>query len=286
MWFMMIVSIILTAIGISRMVDPYSPQAMQFAFWIVGLVALGLGLIGLIRLEPRAEISHHREDTYSWGQMTQTILGNRQVAVFFIYLLLLLAALLGQDVLLEPFGGEAFNMTVEATTRITAVWGGATLAALAVAGILEGRISKRVTAQSGNICALVGFILITISGLLVQRSVFFTGVVLLGAGTGLSTVANLSLMLDMTIAQQVGLFIGAWGMSNAFSRLTGSLLAGVVRDVITQVLDNALFGYVAVFALESVLLLAAIVLFYRIDVNAFRRRAEELTLVERAAASD
>src|SRR4030067_3472886 len=35
MWFMMISSIILTAIGLSRMVDPYTPQALGRAFWIL-----------------------------------------------------------------------------------------------------------------------------------------------------------------------------------------------------------------------------------------------------------
>src|SRR5512139_1827606 len=40
MWFMMIVSIILTAIGLSRMVDPYTPEALSFAFRVIGLIAL------------------------------------------------------------------------------------------------------------------------------------------------------------------------------------------------------------------------------------------------------
>src|SRR5574339_236639 len=54
MWFMMIASIILTAIGLSRMVDPYTPEALISAFGYVAGSALLLGLLGLIRLEPRA----------------------------------------------------------------------------------------------------------------------------------------------------------------------------------------------------------------------------------------
>jgi BCD family chlorophyll transporter-like MFS transporter len=54
MFFMMITSIIFTAIGLSRMVDPYTPQALVRAFWVVGLAALFLGLVGLVRLEPRS----------------------------------------------------------------------------------------------------------------------------------------------------------------------------------------------------------------------------------------
>ncbi|MEW6403247.1 MAG: PucC family protein, partial [Chloroflexota bacterium] len=51
MWFMMILSIIGTAIGLSRLVDPYTPEALIRAFGYVGASALTLGLLGLIRLE-------------------------------------------------------------------------------------------------------------------------------------------------------------------------------------------------------------------------------------------
>ena len=57
MWFMMIVSIIATAIGLSRMVDPYTPEALIRAFGYVAASALILGLLGLIRLEPRSSPS-------------------------------------------------------------------------------------------------------------------------------------------------------------------------------------------------------------------------------------
>ncbi|MFH2102358.1 MAG: BCD family MFS transporter [Chloroflexota bacterium] len=284
MWVMMIISIIATAILISRMVDPYTPAALQRAFWAVGLAALVLGLIGLVKLEPRRPRPQEPEaERVSWKQMAHVLLNNPQARLFFIYLLLLLAALLGQDVLLEPFAAEAFGLTVAETTRITSIWGGATLLAMVTAGVMEGRLSKRIVAQTGNIVALAAFALITLSGFLANPAVFYTGVVLLGVGTGLSTVANLSLMLDMTTAQSVGLYIGAWGMANAFSRLTGSLLGGAVRDLATRLLGDAVLGYTLVFSIETLMLAIAILLFTRIDVSAFQRQAEERSPIERAA---
>ena len=50
MWFMMIASIIVTAIALSQMVDPYTPMALERAFWTIGLGALALGLLGLLSL--------------------------------------------------------------------------------------------------------------------------------------------------------------------------------------------------------------------------------------------
>jgi BCD family chlorophyll transporter-like MFS transporter len=284
MWFMMIVSIILTAIGLSRMVDPYTPEALIRAFGVVAAVALILGLLGLIRLEPRSGTSSSRaSESYTVKQMTSAITANPVARTFFIYLLLLLAAILGQDVLLEPFGAEAFGMTVTQTTRITSIWGTFVLIAIIFAGLLEGRVSKRLVAQFGNVGALLGFIVIVISGILINKHVFYTGVTLLGIGTGLSTVANLSLMFDLTIPGMVGLYMGAWGLSNALSRLTGSILGGVVRDVVTQTTGLALSGYLVVFGIEALMLLIAVLMLGRIDVDAFKKQIEEPAYVEKVA---
>jgi len=284
MWFMMITSIILTAIGLSRMVDPYTPEALIRAFGYVAVSALILGLLGLIKLEPRSSVSSSiSAEAYTLKQMTSAITANPVARVFFIYLLLLLAAILGQDVLLEPFGAEAFGLTVTQTTRITSIWGTFVLLAIIVAGFLEGRASKRLVAQLGNTGALLGFVVIVISGILLSKHVFYTGITLLGIGTGLSTVANLSLMFDLTVPGMVGLYIGAWGFSNALSRLTGSILGGVVRDVVTQATGAALSGYLVVFSIEALMLFIAAIMLYRIDVNAFQKQVHEPSHVEKVA---
>ena len=284
MWFMMIVAIIATAIGLSRMVDPYTPKALIRAFEYVAASALTLGLLGLIWLEPRSDkISSTASESYSIKEMASAITANPVARTFFIYLLLLLAAILGQDVLLEPFSAEAFGLTVTQTTRITSIWGTFVLIAIIVAGLLEGRVAKRAVAQAGNIGALLGFVVIVASGLMINKHVFYTGVTLLGIGTGLSTVANLSLMFDLTVPGMVGLYIGAWGFSNALSRLTGSILGGVVRDVVSQSTGNALSGYIVVFSIEALMLLIAAIMLYRIDVNAFRKQQHEPSFVEKVA---
>ncbi|OGO33632.1 MAG: PUCC protein [Chloroflexi bacterium RBG_16_57_11] len=284
MWFMMITSIILTAIGLSQMIDPYTPQALMRAFWAVGLAALIVGLLGLVGLEARSKQTSPGEGNYSWSTLARFILDNRQARIFFVYLVLLLAALLGQDILLEPFGGEAFGLTVQQTTRITSIWGVCVLAALLVAGALESRVPKRSVAAFGGWGALVGFVLIALSGVLTSSSVFYSGVVLLGVGTGLSTVSNLSLMLDMTTADKVGLFIGAWGMANALSRLLGSVLGGAVRDLVAHLTQQPVISYVVVFGVMALIMLVSLILLRRINVKAFQQQAEASpALVERAA---
>jgi BCD family chlorophyll transporter-like MFS transporter len=283
MWFMMIASIIMTAIGLSHMVDPYTPTALIRAFGIIAASALILGLIGLIKLESRTADLSPRSEAFTVKEMTSAITANPIARTFFIYLLLLLAAILGQDVLLEPFGAEAFGMTVTQTTRITSIWGTFVLIAIILAGLLEGRVTKRILAQFGNIGALIGFILILISGIMASKNIFYTGVTLLGLGTGFSTVANLSLMFDLTVPGQVGLYIGAWGFSNALSRLTGSVLGGVVRDGMAQLTGQALNGYLVVFGIEALMLLIASIMLAHIDVSQFKKQTHEPSFPEKVA---
>jgi BCD family chlorophyll transporter-like MFS transporter len=290
MFTMMILGLITTGLTLSRLVPTYSPEILTRAFNLVAASALTLGLLGLFRLEPRSKAESAqspRAEAYTVRQMTAAIMSNPVARVFFVYLLLLLAALLGQDVLLEPFGAQAFGMTIEQTSRFVSIMGTFTLLAFALAGALEGRVPKRRLAQTGNLGALLGFLTILASGILHSSGVFYAGLVLLGFGTGLSTVANLSLMFDLTVPEQVGLYIGAWGFSNGLSRLVGLFLAGIVADLATQVTGSALNGYLIVFGIEALMLIVAAFLFYRIDVSAFHRRASEPTFEEKLAlASD
>ncbi len=286
MMFVMVVFIILTSIGLSRLIEPYSPERLERAFSVIGGVALLLGIIGLVGLEPRFRMEDApapaAEDRRPWGQLVREVMGYPGARTFFLYLTLLLAAILGQDVLLEPFAAEALHMPVEATTRITSIWGGCMLLTLSLSSWMERKLGKRAVARLGAIVAVVGFACIAGFGLMGSKSGFFAGVMLLGLGTGWATVSNMSLMLDMTTTR-VGLFMGAWGIANALSRLLGTVMGGVLRDLITQISQNTLAGYVTVFIIEAVLLLLSLVLLSRIDVKRFQAHERQYSTAERAA---
>jgi MFS transporter, BCD family, chlorophyll transporter len=283
MWFVMIVGIIITAATLGRLLEGYNPAALQRAFGIVALASLFLGGLGLFRLEPKyvagQEPALEAERT-GWQTLIRGVLANRSARHFFFYLIILLAAILGQDVLLEPYGGEAFGLSVAATTRITSIWGTCVLITLLAAGWMERRMDKRSVARLGAWIAMAGFVLITLSGLVHQIGIFYLGVVLLGLGTGLSTVSNLSLMLDMTTAQ-IGLYIGAWGMADALARLLGTVLSGVIRDLAASLSHNAVLGYITVFIIEAILLGVSLMMLARIDVQHFRSQSQSMD--ERAA---
>jgi BCD family chlorophyll transporter-like MFS transporter len=283
MWFVMIVGIILTAATLSRLLGVFTHETLLRAFGYISFASFVLGGIGLFGLEPRYSAPAGASNApvrAGWQELIRGVLANPPARLFFLYLIVLLAAILGQDVLLEPFGGEAFGLSVSATTRITSIWGTCVLITLLVAGWLERWLDKRNVARLGAWMAIAGFLVIVLSGLTRQSNLFYLGVVLLGLGTGLSTVSNLSLMLDMTTAQ-IGLYIGAWGMADALARLLGTVLSGVIRDLVAQLSHDAILGYITVFLIEAALLGLSLVMLSRIDVQSFRRQAQ--SAAERAA---
>ncbi len=248
MFFIMVVCIIGTAATLSRMLENYTPSLLQNAFSTVALIAVGMGLAGLIGLERRSP-RHTSEARFPLRAVYAEVTGNPQVKRFFVYLVLMLAAVLGQDVLLEPFAARAFSLPVEVTTRITSIWGTFYLLSLIVSGMLEGRVPKLVIARLASSVAIVAFVLISASGLLASTGVFYAGVILLGLATGPATVANLSLMLDMTMPGKVGILIGAWGSASAFARLLGSLVTAIIRDLAALYPNGAITGYTLGFLL-------------------------------------
>jgi len=284
MWGMMILGIIFTAITLGQLVDPYTEAALQRSFWIIGTLALVFGLIGLIGLETKkSERDLSVGERSSWLIMAKEISRNHQAKLFFWYLIILLAALLGQDILLEPFAAEAFEMTVKQTTNITSFWGVFVMISLVLTGWLETKYSKRLLAAWGGMGAFVGFAFITISGIFQSQGIFFTGVFFLGIGTGVSTVSNLSMMLDMTIDGQVGVFIGAWGMASAVSRLIGSVLGGAGRDIITQITGDAVLGYIIVFGFMTLFMVVSLIMLTRINIDEFQQSGGQSSVLERAA---
>lgn len=277
MWFMMIVGLIFTAVFMGRQLEPYSQDQLFVVFNFAGLIALIVAAIGLIGLEPRYT-DQPTQSRESQMEAIQAVLNNPQARVFFLYLILLLAAILGQDILLEPFGAHAFDMTVQDTTQLTGMWGGTTLVALLLYGFVLTRwMTKKQGAYLGGVIATVGLLLIALSGVVGTVGLFYPGIAVLGFGTGIATATNLSLMLDMTTAEQAGLFIGAWGVADALSRGLGTLMGGVVRDGVIAITDNVTAGYVTVFTIEAGFLIISLMLLSQIDVSRFRENQPTFT---------
>jgi BCD family chlorophyll transporter-like MFS transporter len=93
-------------------------------------------------------------------------------------------------------------------------------------------------------------------------------------------------MLDMTIVQAAGLYMGAWGVANFAGQALGNIASGLIRDVAFRLTGSEMVGYSTVFGLEILGLAAAVLLFRGITVETFRREAEVQLPELLALASD
>ena len=197
-----------------------------------------------------------------------------QVRLFFTLVVFAFIGTLAQDVLLEPFGGDVLSMPIAATARLTSIWGLGFFITMLVGLWLVRRLGKKMAANVGALVAAIGFALIILSGALQSVTLLWGAVFTLGLGGGLMTVSNLSFMLDMTIAQAAGLYIGAWGVANFAGQALGNIASGLIRDIAFNLTGSQMAGYSTVFGLEIIGLLAAVLLFKGITVASFRYEAE------------
>lgn len=289
MWTAMIVSTILTSLAISALLEPYSTDALYTAFGFVWLVASACVLFGAGGIEPAAGPAasgslHSRAE--SPRAAIRTLAGNPTAQRFFLYLTLVLISIHAQDVLLEPFGGDVLGMPVAATARLTSIWGLGFFLTMLGGLWLVRKAGKKAAANVGAVVAAAGFALIIVSGFAQSVPLLWGAVFVLGLGGGVMTVSNLSFMLDMTVAQAAGLYMGAWGVANFAGQAFGNIASGLIRDVALRLTGSEMVGYSTVFGLEIAGLAAAVLLFRGITVETFRREAEVQLPELLALASD
>lgn len=274
MWTAMILSTIITALVLSVLLDPYTPTALYTAFGVIWLIASLLILVGASDIEPAAGRRPIQNSAADPLLAFRLLTDNPTARRFFVYLLLVLVSIHAQDVLLEPFGAEALGMPVAQTSRLTSIWGVGVFLTLAGGLPIVRRLGKKPSANIGAFVTAAAFLCIIATGLRHQVPLFRAAVFLLGLGGGLMTVSNLSFMLDMTVPQAAGLYMGAWGVANFAGQALGSIVSGLLRDLFLQITGSPLVGYMSVFSLEVVGLLIAVWLFRRISVEEFRSEAE------------
>jgi BCD family chlorophyll transporter-like MFS transporter len=174
-----------------------------------------------------------------------------------------------QDILLEPYGGQVLHLTVGATSALTAVSAAGSLVAFSIAARWLGRgVDPHRLAGYGVLIGIVAFAAIILSNPVDSPTLFRAGTLLLGFGSGLFAVGTLIAAMNLEANRHAGLALGAWGAVQATCAGAGIALGGALRDVFGQVAGNGALGaglagpasgYVLVYSIEIVLLLAALV---------------------------
>jgi BCD family chlorophyll transporter-like MFS transporter len=285
-WCLLTVGIVVGAIatavslkGLDGVSDPSVLQPVLLAFMLrVSLAVLALTVVATWGMEPaepggRLSSGANRDDAISLRQAWQLITSSPQVLVFFTFLLTFTLALFLQDPILESYGAEVFGMPIAATAALSALWGVGTLVGLLLAGFwLVPRLGKFASARLGCQMILGCLLLLVLVGLSAQANLLRIVMVLFGLASGIGTNSTLCLMLDLTLPQAAGTFVGVWGLAQALSRAIGKLLGGGLLDLARWLQpDGPIYGsYAAVLLVEAAIAFLALTLLSRLNLRQFR----------------
>jgi len=293
-----ITTIVLRSLELNSSIEQVQASINRL-FIIAPAVVCGLAIVSTYgiekkysRLSQRSSL-RNREDGITLGRALKILTASRQTGVFFAFLLVLSLSLFMQDAILEPYGGEVFGMLISETTQLNAAFGMGTLVGIILTGFfVVPRIGKQRTVKVGCLWAALCLILLALSGITGQPSFLMAAVFGFGLASGVLTLGAIVLMLDLTIAETAGTFIGAWGLAQAIARGSATILGGgvldlgkaLIRSFGTTADTNYLPAYALVFLTQAIGMIVAIILLSRVNIQEFQADAKDA--IAAAIASD
>lgn len=254
----------------------FTPEAVQNLFVVVALVLGSLWFFSLVGEESRQRAARWQIDSPDarvsvWDDL-RLVWRNRQARFFLFYLALSMIFAFAQDLILEPFAGDVFEMDARVTTRFAAYWGSMSI----VGSLLFLWLSRKVKWLDNAVMSYIGvgaliltFVVFGISALGAVRWLVTPGLILLGLGLGLWNIGTLGLMMDFSPAGRAGTFLGFWTLVVTFARGFGVSGGGILRDVMLGLTGDLQIAYGSVFVLEIIGLSVAIWALSRVDRRAF-----------------
>lgn len=253
-------------------------------FTIVPLIILGLTFIATWGIEKKysrfrlRSSSVDREDGISLSRALRILTASRQTGIFFAFLIMITLSLFMQEAILEPYGGEVFKMPIGETTALNSFWGIGILLGYSITGFFViPRLGKNNTTRIGCVLVGISFILIILSGLTQDSNVLKGAMVLFGIAAGITTIGAISLMLDLTVAETAGTFVGAWGLAQAMARGIAIAFGGWLLDFGKAIFANVWLAYSLVFLIEGLCIVGAIALLNQVNVTEFQTTTKQAT---------
>ncbi|NEO71451.1 BCD family MFS transporter [Moorena sp. SIO3H5] len=251
-------------------------------FFFVPLMVFGLAVLATFGIEKKysryssRSILANRDDQITLGQSLKLLTASPQTGLFFTFLMIMTISIFLQEAVLEPYGGEVFNMSIPETSLLNTFWGIGMLMSLSATGFfIIPNLGKRKTTELGCLAVSICLILIIMSGFTENAKLFQGSLLLFGLSTGIASTGAVSLMLDLTAAEAAGTFVGAWGLAQAMSRGIAVASGGVILDVGRAIFTSPVLAYGVVFALQSAGMIVAIWFLGKVNFKEFQDNAKD-----------
>jgi len=271
-WIMMIFGLAVTGITAGQMLDPYTHTRLVMVTISVCTVAMGLTLLGVWGQE-RGEKRSIEAKEGDFRDVIRELWVDPRVRIFTVFVFASMLAYNLQDLILEPFAGHVFGLTVGESTKLGGMHhGGALMGMLAVllAGTLLARwvtVPIRFWVVGG--CLLSGLSLVGLAygGLHAATWPISINIFTLGLANGAFAVAAIGAMMGLAREGgdgREGLRMGLFGAAQAIAFGLGSFAGTAMVDLMRFVTSEDAVAYGTVFAFEGFVFLVAAALALRL----------------------
>jgi MFS transporter, BCD family, chlorophyll transporter len=269
-WIMMIAGIVVSAITVSQLIDPFSPQRLWWVASGLLIACLLVASIATFRLEPReaADFSETAKDTSppDFCEALKEIFAEKAARRFTLFIFASMMAFNMQDLILEPFAGLVFGMTPGESTGLGGMQSGGVLAGMIVAGIGGSAFAGRMPVELrhwivfgclGSAIALGG---LAFGAMVGPGWPIHINVFTLGFCNGLFAVAAIGAMMGLAGSGErtrEGVRMGVWGAAQAIAFGLGGLLGALGVDFARAAYGADGPAFQLIFASEGALFVCA-----------------------------
>lgn len=265
MYVMLLVGMIAAAFVYGRLLEPYTPARLIGVIQGTAVVTIVLNGIAMWKQEPRdRERARPGRPKPTFGGAWRQFIAGANATRLLVVIGLGTFGFGMADVLLEPYGGQVLAMSVAATTKLTAVLAGGSLAGFWLASYTLARgASPTRMAWYGALVGVPAFGAIIAAAQGGGVGLFAFATLLAGFGAGLFGHGTLTATMRNAPREQVGLALGAWGAVQATCAGIAIAIGGVIRDMVLAAQHGqtgaAAAPYIPVFALEMGFLILAVI---------------------------
>lgn len=291
-WVMMIIGIIISAATAGQMLDPYSHSQLLYVTSIICLTAVAAATFAVAGVERRyvdgsPEPTEDNEGEPKILPALAAIWHEPNVRQFAIFVFVSMLAYSAQDLILEPYAGLIFGLSVGESTALAATQHQGVLLGMVMVGLVGGipairRNVPMVTwTLSGCVLSALGLAALTSAILWASAADLPKLVFFLGFGNGVFAVGAIGSMFSFArngIAQREGTRVGIWGAAQAIAFALGGILATSSVDLIMTFNGTPALAYGAVFAAEALLFLIAAILALKIVARQGAKTTEKGSL--------
>ncbi len=278
-WIMMIAGFVVTTATTGRLLDPYSPGRLVTVTAAVSAIAFVVSLLAVMGIEGSRAARREASAPSAFLPALREVWSEPVARHFTIFVFVSMLAYSAQDLILEPFAGAVFGMTLGESPRLSSVQHGGVLAGMILIAVVGSLAKGGIRALRYWIvggCSVAFFVLLSLAfawqsaGSYPLRAACFA----LGMANGAFAAAAIAAMMQLVNAGRPGregVRMGMFGAAQAIAFGLGGFLGTVMLDVGRIATGSTIGGYAVVFLGDATLFLASAWLALRIGQEARER---------------